>query len=241
MVYLFDGTRDGFLTAFAAAFLDENALLCSKKIQIPLGEQTVYIQTDTQKARRIAERLRRFDENALFDLDRLLRSGMDDNEQIAYRYFRLLATYKRPVGKRLAEPAVYAAVACMKKVGYEIHKFHGFIRFMETASGALYAPFSPDNDICDLLAPHFKARLPEFPFVLHDVKRNKAAVYDGKTVFVATLEKADILLSADETAWAALWKRYYAAVNIPSRERLKQMRGYMPVRYWKFLPEKQGG
>ena len=34
-------------------------------------------------------------------------------------------------------------------------------------------------------------------------------------------------------------KKYYAAVNIPSRERLAQMRGYMPARYWKFLPETQ--
>ena len=78
-----------------------------------------------------------------------------------------------------------------------------------------------------------------FPFVLHDVTRKKATVYDGKNLFNAYLPCADVLLSADEQGWQSLWKRYYAAVNIPSRERLKQMRGYMPVRYWKFLPEKK--
>jgi probable DNA metabolism protein len=72
---------------------------------------------------------------------------------------------------------------------------------------------------------------------LHDVKRNKAAVYDGKNVFLAPLTEADVLLSANEERWQALWKWYYAAVNIPSRERLRQMRGFMPKRYWKFLPE----
>ena len=42
----------------------------------------------------------------------------------------------------------------------------------------------------------------------------------------------------DENNWQKLWQRYYASVNIPSRERLKQMKGYMPVRYWKFMPER---
>ena len=239
MVYLFDGTKEGFLTAFLRAFSDENAVVSSQNIQLPLGETPVFIHTDPTLVQKAQARLLSFDRDCLHDLDILLRSGMQGHEQIAFSYFRLLAQEKRPIGKRLAEPCVFAAVECMKKVGHEIHKLHGFIRFMETQSGALYAPFSPDNDICDLLLPHFKRRLPEYPFVLHDIARKKAAVYDGKNSFVAPLSQADVLLSASEEEWQALWKQYYQAVNIPSRERLKQMRGYMPVRYWKFLPEKQ--
>ena len=55
--------------------------------------------------------------------------------------------------------------------------------------------------------------------------------------FTAPLTKAEIVLSADEEGWQALWRQYYASVNIPSRKRLRQMKGYMPVRYWKFMPE----
>ncbi|MBR2646154.1 MAG: TIGR03915 family putative DNA repair protein [Clostridia bacterium] len=239
MVYVFDGTKNGFLTAFLAAYKDENALLTSKQTQLPLGERTLFIDTEPLRAEKAKNRLLCFDRDCMRDFDTLLRSGMDNNEQIAFRYFHTLTKEKRPIGKMLSNPDVFAAVECMRKVGFEVHRFHGFIRFMETASGALYAPFAPDNDICDLLAPHFRARLPQFPFVLHDTKRKKAAVYDGKNVFLAPLCDAEIMLSADENAWQALWKRYYAAVNIPSRERLRQMRGYMPARYWKFLPEKQ--
>ena len=239
MLYLFDGTKNGFLTAFVRAFGDGDAVLSSKTVQLLLGQGQVRVETDFTVAEKAKNRLLSFDRDCMHDLDILLRSGMENNEQIAFRYFRLLANVKLPVGKRLADLDVFHAVECMKKVGNEIHKFHGFIRFMETASGALYAPFSPDNDICDLLAPHFKARLPQFPFVLHDVKRKKATVYDGQNLFTAPLDEAQILLAADETGWQSLWKKYYAAVNIPSRERLKQMRGYMPARYWKFLPEMQ--
>lgn len=238
MVYFYDGTKKGFLTAFVTAFQDKNARICSKNVQLFLGEVPTFVSTNEKKAEAAKKRLTQFDKNALSDLDVLLRSGMDNHEQIAFLYLRTLATVKRPIRNRLALPEVFDAVACMKKVGLEIHKLHGFIRFMQTESGALYAPFSPDNDICDLLLPHFKARLPQYAIVLHDVARSKAAVYDGKTCFVAPLEKADVLLSANEMEWQALWKQYYAAVNIPQRERLRQMRGYMPVRYWKFLPEK---
>lgn len=239
MVYCFDGTKYGFLTVLLFAFRDPSAILTSGQAQIPLGMATIDVPTDLTRAQKAEERLLSFDPDCMFDLDRLLRCGMDDNEQVAFRYFRLLAQEKRPVCKRLANPDVFTAVEYIKKVGHEIHKMHGFIRFMETESGALYAPFSPDNDICDLLVPHFQARLPQFPFVLHDVKRQKAAVYDGKNTFVAPLVQAEILLAADENAWQNLWKEYYGAVNIPCRERLKQMRGYMPKRYWKFLPERQ--
>ena len=239
MVYIFDGTKSGFLTAFVVAYSDPDAVVASDKIQLSLGQTPVFVKTDEALAEKVKNRLLAFDRDCMRDLDTLLRSGMERREQIAFGYFRVLAREKRPVSKRLAEKEVFEAVECMKKVGHEIHKFHGFIRFMETASGALYAPFAPDNDICELLLPHFRARLPQFPFVLHDIKRKKAAVYDGEHSFVAPLNQAEILLSASETGWQALWKGYYKAVNIPSRERLKQMKGYMPVRYWKFLPETQ--
>lgn len=239
MVYFFDGSKYGFLSAFLAAFTDADAQLFCSDAQLPLGETPVFVQTDEKKAKKAEDRLLSFDRDCMHDLDTLLRSGMTEKAQIAFAYFRRLAQCKRPVGKRLAEPEVFAAVECMKKVGLEIHKLHGFVRFMETESGALYAPLSPDNDVVDILARHFRARLPQFPFVLHDVTRKKAAVYDGKNVFVAPLPHANLILAADEEEWKKLWQNYYVAVNIPSRERLRQMRGYMPVRYWKFLPEKQ--
>ncbi len=237
MLYSFDGTKNGFLTLFPTAYLDGEAFVSSKRVQLRFGEGQVCVETNVELALRVENRLLSFDRDCMHDLDILLRSGDERNEQIAFLYFRVLARAKEPVGKRLADLDVFHAMECIKKVGHEVHRFHGFIRFMETASGALYAPFSPDNDICDLLAPHFRARLPHYPFVLHDVGRKKACVYDGRALFVAPLEQAEVVLSAKETEWKALWKKYHQSVNIPSRERLRQMRGYMPTRYWKFLPE----
>lgn len=59
----------------------------------------------------------------------------------------------------------------------------------------------------------------------------------GEHLFLAPLARAEVTLSADEEGWQRLWKQYYAAVNIPSRERLRQQRGYLPVRYRAFMTE----
>lgn len=237
MIYFTDGTKENFLTAFLLAFEDRDARLTSSQAQLVLGQECVFVKTDAARAEKAERRLLELDSGSMRDLFYLLRSKDPSREQIAFSYLKFLAEEQRPVRGMLAKSAVLAAVECVKKVTFEIHRLHGFVRFMETESGALYAPIAPDNDICDLLVPHFRARIPEFAFVLHDVPRRKAAVYDGQNAFTAPLEKAEIVLSADETEWQALWRSYYQNVNIPSRKRLKQMRGYMPVRYWRFLPE----
>lgn len=236
MFYLFDGTKYGFLTAFLEAFHDADAYLCSRQTQLPLSALKE-VKTDEIRAKKAENKLSLFDSGFRYELDRLLRAGEEDSEQIAFRYCKVLAQEKRNVRNRLANPDVFAAQQRIKRVNLEIHRMHGFIRFIECENGILYAPFAPDNDICDLLVPHFLERLHDYIFVLHDVKRKKAAFCDGETFFVHPLEKADVFLSSNEVEWQALFKQYYKTVNIPQRERLNQMRGYMPKRYWKFLLE----
>lgn len=240
MIYFYDGSKEAFLTALALSFCDKEAVLTSGNKQLALGQETVFVAGDRARAAAAEKRLLSFDKSCMNDLDFLLRSGDSDKDAVAFAYFRLLARLKRPIRDMLAENAALAARECIQRIGTELHRMRGFIRFMESASGALYAPCSPDHDIIDLLLPHFRARLPHYPFVLHDVTRKKAAIYDGNHSFCAPLERAEVLLSADENAWQALWRNYYKTVNIPERERLKQMRGYLPVRYRKFMNEFRG-
>lgn len=57
---------------------------------------------------------------------------------------------------------------------------------------------------------------------------------------MAEVGEAEVYLSEYERSFEALWKKYYTSVNVKERPHEKQMKGYMPVRYWKFLPEKSG-
>lgn len=237
MIWFFDGSKDAFLTAFLCAFRDENAILSAGNRQLSLGQESVFVRADADKARRCEARLKELDAKCMRELDLLLRSGEEARGQIAFSYLRMIALRGRPVRGMLAEDAVRDAMECIRRVTFEAHRLKGFVRFLESESGALYAPVSPDNDIVDMLLPHFRGRMPDLPFVLHDVRRKKAAVWDGEHAFLAPLDRAEVVLSADEADWQALWRQYYASVNIPSRKRIRQMKGYMPVRYWKFMPE----
>ena len=147
--------------------------------------------------------------------------------------------FKSPIKKRLSLPEVIEFNDLVYKVTGEIHRLKGFLRFMESKSGALYAPYSPDNDITELLMPHFAERLKAEKFVIHDVKRKIAGMYDGREWIMGYAGEAEIYLSEYERAFENLWKKYYKSVNIEERPHIKQMKGYMPVRYWKYMPEKK--
>ncbi len=241
-IYFTDGTEQGFYTAAFYAYPDKNCIVTSSRsLQLPLGAELIQLNTETEKCERVQKKLREYDRGALREISLLLRRGSESREMPALEYLRLIVKNKAPVRDMLAQPAVLNAMSEIKKVTLETHRFTGFLRFMEGSSGVFYAPFSPDNDILDLLLPHFLRRLKNQLFVIHDISRHKAALYNTKEcIITSTDEKVQIVLSEYEKGFQDLWKEYYRSVNIAQRPHEKQMKGYMPVRYWKFMPEKYG-
>ena len=236
-VYFTDGTSDGFYTAVFDAYKDESAYLTSERFrQGSLCERVTCVLADTEKATRVLRKVKSIDANAAYDIELVLRSRETDREQVAFLYVRELVKTGRSVRGKLSVEAVRRMMDLRARVSYEAHRMKGFLRFSETADGVLYSPCSPDNDIIDLLTPHFIARLAS-PFVIHDVWRGKAALYDGRECIVAPVDSAEIVESERERIFSELWKKYYKTVNIPSRKNVRQQKGYMPVRYWGFLTE----
>ena len=239
-IYITDGTERGFYSAAFYACTDKNCTVTSSKNwQIPLGADIVPVEPNDERAERVRKKLREYDRGALREISLILRRGADTREMTALEYLRLIVKERRPVREMLSRPAVLNAAAEIKKVTHESHRFTGFLRFMEGENGVFYAPFSPDNDILELIVPHFIRRLKTQPFVIHDVTRKIAALWNTREcLLTATDEKVNICLSEYENIFRDLWKEYYRSVNIAQRPHEKQMKGYMPVRYWKFMPEK---
>ena len=238
-VFITDGTPEGFYTAVFNAYREKDAVITSRRdMQLTFDTTAKNVETETEKAMRVRAKLDKIDRFAAGDVDLALRSNDSLKEQAAFEYIRLLVEKGRPVRRMLSLPAVIEITDIIHRVKGEIHNMKGFLRFMESESGVMYAPYSPDNDITDLIAPHFKARMGAQKFVIHDIKRKKAALCDGKSWFMAEVGDVEIYLSEYEKAFEKLWKKYYSSVNIKERPHEKQMKGYMPVRYWKFMPEK---
>lgn len=241
-IYLTDGTPDCFYTAVFSACTDRECIVTpAKDLQLPLGVDLIEVKRDEEKCARVMRKLRAVDEKCLQEISLILRRGCAEREMTALNYIRLIIEKNAPVREMLSHPAVLEARSAIRKVTGETHNFKGFLRFMEGSNGVFYAPFSPDNDILELILPHFLRRLPGQPFVIHDTARRKAALYNTRDcVITQTDERVSVALSEYERGFQDLWKEYYRSVNITQRPHEKQMKGYMPVRYWKFMPEKQG-
>ncbi len=238
-IYICKPEPTSFFTAVFDAFKDKDcAITSNENIQLSLDCEVVNIDENEDKCGRVIRGLIKYDRQAVEDICLVLRSGNAAKEQTAFEYIKRLIERKIPIRKAFNLPEVIEFNELYQKVTGELNDMKGFLRFIESAEGVLYAPYSPDNDITDLLMPHFAERLKTERFVIHDLKRKIAGMYDGHEWVTSFAGEAEIYLSEYERSFETLWKKYYKSVNIAERPHEKQMRGYMPARYWKFMPEK---
>lgn len=241
-IFITDGGSDSFFTAVFDAFREKECVITSdENVQMGFDSEIVRVETDYGKCARVQRGIAARDKLACGDILLALRSCDGLKEQIAFDYIKRLMEHNSPISRAYNLPEVIIFNELRHKVTNEVHKISGFLRFMECGSGAFYAPYSPDNDITELLMPHFAERFKAERFVIHDVLRKIAGIYDGHEWIMSYAGEAEIYLSEYEKVFQTLWKKYYRAVNIKERPHEKQMKGYMPVRYWKFLPEKRDG
>ena len=238
-VYLTDGSKAGFFTAVFEGYSDENAYLTANRdFQPRLFDTFVEVKTDEEKAKRVLKKLYSLSLQGAKEVDGVLRSEEEEKEQTAFSYVKLLVKYGASARNRLTDPIVRKALDSSGRVWTEAHRMKGFLRFMETETGVLYAPFSPDNDIVELIMPHFARRLQGKPFLVHDTRRKIAGAFNGTEWILLPAGEAEIVLSDREEAFASLWKKYYRTVSIPTRPNARQQKNYMPVRYWGYLTER---
>ena len=201
-------------------------------------DQNIIIENARIKTERVFKALKNYLGKSVGYVNICLLSSTESALDIAFKFAYKSLKTRNNLLPFLADKTVSDFLSTIKTVLNEKHRFTGFIRFKETKSGILYAQYSPDNDITELLCAHFNRRFYGTPYVIHDSKRKKAGVSNGKDFKIINAEgQATLNLSADETAWESLWKDYYNAVNIKERKNHRQQVSLMPLKYRKFLPE----
>lgn len=237
-IYRTDGSVEGFFTAVFDAYQDGNAYLTSSScFQQELFDNFLSVSPNEEKAKRVLKKLYSLSKQGTREIFSILRTSEEDKEQAAFLYAKKIVRCGGSARSRLTDPAVRRALDLSGRVWTEVHRLKGFLRFRETAEGVFYAPCSPDNDVIELVMPHFIERFQGNSFVIHDVKRAIAGMYNGKESMLVSVKEAEISFSKKELAFSALWKKYYKTVNIQSRKNLRQQKNYMPVRYWSMLTE----
>lgn len=241
-IFLIEKSMDGLLSALFVSFTENiypDDVLYNDTYQPRIDAISINIVTDKVKANRVKTALYKYGgDDIIAHLNLCLSSCSVNNVKTAFCYAHYTLKMRTDVSERLGEKCVSDFSFTVQKVLHERHIMTGFIRFKESSSGIMYAEYSPDNDISSILAPHFLRRLGAIPFIIHDVKRGKVAISNGKNIkIMQTSLSANFTPSDAEREMNVLWRKYYRQINIEERQHLKQQAGYFPHRYRKYCFE----
>lgn len=245
MLYRYDGTFCGFLSAVYEAYYDgtggvEGILPGPAPAALFSAEKDV--ETDPDHAERVAA--------AFYDAcggaaSRWLYRGFlaeaPGREAALFTYLRRGFRLGRGLCAHRAEPWVWTVFSWAQKTGNAAEKLRGLVRFGTLEDGLYYAEISPDCDVLPLLALHFRRRLVSHAWAVHDIRRKRAACWDGETLVLADVpERSAVAYSGDERTWRRRWRTYYRHIAVEERINPALRRSFMPEKYWKHLPEIAG-
>lgn len=240
---LYDGTFEGLLTSIFYAYPSkEEVKITATYNYIPsLITEPIEINTEEDKFERVYESIdSKLSSSTLRNVYYLFLSEVKDVEDLILKYIKLCYKYGDKINLAKNNDIIILVDKYCKRVSYESHRFTGFVRFKEIGPLTFYAPIEPDHNILPLLTNHFVKRFSDQNFIIHDLKRSMAIVYNGQEATIAPLEKdkgEELLLSSQSDNFEDLWKQFYKSVNIEERYNPRCQKRMMPTRYWKHLTE----
>lgn len=168
----------------------------------------------------------------------VLRSSDELKETIIFNAARKCLAARKNILDNYKDPDILRFYELKTKISFETHRMLGFIRFEKSEQGIWYSQIEPDNNIVDLVAPHFKRRMPKERFIIHDVKRNIYTIYDGVNLLTFKSDKpVTVFLDESEIDFQNLWSTYFKSVAIKERKNKKLQDNFLPRRYRKHMSE----
>lgn len=244
-VYRYDGSFEGFLCAVTDCldvgdihpeFLVDGADGAAGLFAADIREVATVRECAVAFRKRIVESV---SQEAFATARYAFHSQKGGIELLVWRYLTLGLQVGGRLCGMLTEEPVHSVNRIARQVSYEAHKYKGFVRFREVEAGFLYAQIEPEADILPFIASHFVERVGDRPWMIHDLRRNQAAIFDLQSWrLVADIElTSDPDLTATEHEYAALWQRYFQRHAITERHNPKLQQKHVPLRYRRHLTE----
>ncbi|MDR3581550.1 MAG: TIGR03915 family putative DNA repair protein [Oryzomonas sp.] len=267
MRYSYDGSFEGFLCALAVCLesgqRDGEFLRPGADGQGGLfAGAALDVVTERETALRFRERfVSEVSREAFATLRYAFHSEVAGVEELLWRYVVVGLEQGRRMRYMLARDPVSSVCRLSRKVVHEAHRFTGFVRFREVswpageeldgeqgqatdrpAVSLLYARIEPDADILTFIAPHFRERLNDRPWMIHDLRRSSLVLCDqGSWRLVRGVALAcPPGLTADEELCSRLWRSYFQRMAIPERHNPRLQQNLVPLRFRAHLVEFDG-
>ena len=254
-VFVYDKTFEGLLTAVFDAYSRRSFpdLLLAEGEPFPLFyDEAVTICTDDVKVDRVWKGLqRKLSATALSVITVTWLSELPEADVLLFRYIRKAIDAPRSIETNFADPDVLEFSRMWKRVDWERIRLLQFVRFQKAADGTFFAAIEPEKNALPLVTGHFKDRFADQRWLIYDIRRAYGYYYDLKEVRQVTFGEDsreghlvtgmldESLMDGDEQLFQSLWKTYFKAICIKERLNPRKHKQDMPVRYWKYLTEKQ--
>lgn len=252
-VYQFDRTLDGLLTAVFDAYARRSFpdILQGTDAPLPLFYDELHaVVTDDDKAGRVWRALqKKLSAEALTCVTVSYLSELPELDMHLFRYVCKAVDSPVSIERNFADEDVLFVVNTFRKVRYERLRMLQFLRFQKAADGTYFGMMEPQYDVLPLAIGHFRDRFSDQAFLLYDRRRHYGYYYDrGELTRVVFDERLphfrsgkldESMLDKDEMLFQELWRTYFKAICIRERLNPRKQRKDMPVRYWKYLTEKQ--
>lgn len=246
MNYWYDGTFSGFLCAVYEAYHDGTSHtehIGEDCHSAGLFSEEKRVETRPDLAERVAAAFYRDCGRAASQwLYRAFLAEEAGRGDVLFHYVKEGFRLKKEIYAKRAEPWMWTVFQWAQRTGAEAGKLLGLVRFRELEEGLLYAEIAPTHDVLPLLGPHFRKRLGQNPWAIHDVRRRRALYWDGQELLLGEVPVREESLpdSANEQNFRSLWQTYYRHIAVEARRNPALRRSFMPMKYWKFLPEMEG-
>ncbi len=243
MCYIYDGSFEGLLTAIYETYYRKehpNKILSITDYEKSFLYKDVFIDTDPNKSDKVYNSIKtKISNQTLKHVFHAFVSENEDSGTWIYNYLRLGWKVGKKLDLHLTDDRVLAIHNITRKVSREIHYMQGLLRFRKIKNDVFYAPFEPQFNIVGLLASHFANRMSDQNWIIHDVKRDIGVLYNQEEWVITNINlKGDITFAEDEEFYQKLWKEYFKNIAIKNRINPKLQKSNMPMKYWKYLIEK---
>jgi len=251
---VYDGTFDGFLTSIFEAYekkLQNFTIVRCTAFQPSLLGGHILVPTDQGKSLRVWEGLiKKLSRRSRNDVYKSFLSEIPEMEGMLTQFMTYVFKSSNNVEADVADRRVLAVTQTARMVHREKHRMEAFIRFQRMKDDVYYAAIAPDFNVIPLLVGHFKDRYADQHWLIYDKKRNYGIQYDhlSRTVTEVSIQFADeasheflpeSMCHEEEAQYQRLWRDYFYSVNIGQRNNRKLHVQHVPVRYWRYLTEKQ--
>lgn len=244
IVYLFDGSFEGFLSAVYESYYKDykpDAIYDEGNYQPRLTDQIFRVLSDSEKSKRVHKGI--LDKLGHEFYSQIIQAFLsEDLEGPSCIFYVVKKAFKEgsEIIFDLRDPQILKFKKLRTSVVRENHLMLGLVRFVVLKSDIYYAEIEPTYNQLPLLGDHFSQRMMNQRWVIHDLKRQMGLFYDKSSWYIQPIERTlNLELSEDEKMYQSLWKTFHKHVAIEARKSVKRQQAFIPNKYWKHLIEEK--